>query len=349
MSDPTFFRRAGPFTVARLARQLGGDVAASAGDVILRGVAALDRAGSDELTFFEDRRYVAELGRTEAGACLLAAPFVDKLAPGTVAIVVKQPARSFAQAAALFFPASIRPEPITGAAGLSASAHVHPQARLEGEVIVEAGAIVGPGAEIGAGSLIDAGAVIGTDVRIGRDCRIGALCVVQHTILGNRVILHPGVKLGQDGYGYVVGAGGHTKIPQIGRVIIQDDVEIGANTTIDRGTLGDTMVGEGTKIDNQVQIAHNVVIGRHCIITAMVGISGSCIIGDFVLIGGNAGLADHVKVGDGAQIAAKAGVMRDIPAGERWVGTPAKPSREFFREVSLVERLARERRRQSGV
>jgi UDP-3-O-[3-hydroxymyristoyl] glucosamine N-acyltransferase len=155
------------------------------------------------------------------------------------------------------------------------------------------------------------------------------------------VILHPGVRIGQDGFGFAIGPRGHLKIPQVGRVIIQDDVEIGAGTAIDRGANRDTLIGEGTKIDNLVQIGHNVSVGRHCIIVAQSGISGSCTLGDFVAIGGQAGLAGHLNIGAGAQIAASAGVMTDIPAGQRWVGAPAQPQREFFREVATVRKLVR--------
>ena len=162
-----------------------------------------------------------------------------------------------------------------------------------------------------------------------------------HALLGDRVYLHPGVRIGQDGFGFAMGPGGHLKVPQLGRVIIQNDVEIGANTTIDRGANRDTLIGEGTKIDNLVQIGHNVSVGRHCVIVAHVGVSGSTEIGDFVAIGGQAGVAGHLKVGSGAQIAAQSGVMNDVPAGERWGGAPAKPMREFMRELATLTRITK--------
>jgi UDP-3-O-[3-hydroxymyristoyl] glucosamine N-acyltransferase len=203
--------------------------------------------------------------------------------------------------------------------------------------------VIGPRAEIGAATLIGAGTVIGPNVHIGRDCAVGPGVSIIHSLLGDRVIVHPGCRIGQDGFGYLAGAAGHRKIPQIGRVIIQDDVEIGANTTIDRGAMSDTVIGEGTKIDNLVQIAHNVQIGRHCVLASQTGISGSAVIGDNVMTGGQVGIADHVTIGAGAALGAKAGVMHDAPAGARWVGAPAKPVKQFFREVAELERLAAQR------
>jgi UDP-3-O-[3-hydroxymyristoyl] glucosamine N-acyltransferase len=183
--------------------------------------------------------------------------------------------------------------------------------------------------------------VVGPDVRIGRDRSIGPQSTIQCALIGNRVIVHAGVRIGQDGFGFAMGPGGHLKVPQIGRVIIQNDVEIGANTTIDRGANRDTTIGEGTKIDNLVQIGHNVTIGRHCVIVSQVGISGSTEVGDYVAIGGQAGLTGHLKIGAAAQVAAQSGVMRDIPGGERWGGSPAAPMRDWMKRVALLERLTR--------
>jgi UDP-3-O-[3-hydroxymyristoyl] glucosamine N-acyltransferase len=193
--------------------------------------------------------------------------------------------------------------------------------------------------QIGAGSRIAAGAVIGYRCTIGRDCFIGPRAVVTHALIGNNVIIHAGVAIGQDGFGFAMGRQGHAKVAQIGRVIIQDCVEIGANSTVDRGALRDTVIGEGTKIDNLVQIAHNVVVGQHCVLVSQVGISGSCVLEDFVVMGGKAGLVGHITIGAGTQIAGYSGVSESIPAGARWGGTPAKPLKFWAREIALTKRL----------
>ncbi len=341
MSEPVFLRYARGLTLEEIARLTGAEPpAASARARRIVNVAALDRASPADITFF-DRKSLAEVaGSTHAGACLTSAALAKELPKRVVALVVREPYRAFVQTARALFPHALRPSSLYEARD-AAGAHIHPTARLEDGVAVEPGAVVGPRAEIGSGTLIAANAVIAAEVRVGRDCSIGAGASVSNALIGDRVIIHPGCKIGQDGFGFVMSGQGHLKIPQVGRVIIQDDVEIGAGSTIDRGAIRDTVIGEGTKIDNLVQIGHNVSIGRHCVLVAQTGISGSSTLEDFVVLGARVGLNNNVAIGEGAQIAATSIVHGDVPPGARWGGTPAKPVKQWFREMMILERLAR--------
>ncbi|MFK8251556.1 UDP-3-O-(3-hydroxymyristoyl)glucosamine N-acyltransferase [Ancylobacter terrae] len=342
MNDPVFFPAPAPISVEALCALTGAVPAAGVDRTrTVTGIAPLDQAGPADLAFLDAARYVAQFRETRAGICLTTARFADMAPAGTDVLIAAKPYRAFVTASRHLFPASLRPESQFGQPGVAAGAYVHPQARLEDGVTVDPGAVIGAGAEVGEGSIIAAGAVIGPGVRIGRGCAIGAGASLQHALLGNRVIIHPGARIGQDGFGFVSGAAGHAKVPQIGRVILQDDVEIGAGTTIDRGGIRDTVIGEGTKIDNLVQIAHNVVIGRHCIIVSQVGIAGSATLGDYVVLGGQVGVIDHAVIGDGAQIAASSNVKDAVPPGAQWGGSPAKPMKEWFREVMTLQRIAR--------
>ncbi|WP_018262668.1 UDP-3-O-(3-hydroxymyristoyl)glucosamine N-acyltransferase [Methylobacterium sp. WSM2598] len=341
MSDPVFFPFAGPISLGEVASLAGAALPAGLdGTLAVAGAAPLESAGPDDLAYMDNAKYAEALGRTRARACLVSPRFAARVPEGTAALVTPQPYRGFAQVLARLFPSAARPGSLFGATGVSPGSFVHPEARLEPGVVVDPGVVIGPGAEIGSGTVLAAGAVVGPGTRIGRGCAIGPGASLLHALVGNRVIVHGGARIGQDGFGFAMGAGGHLKVPQVGRVIIQDDVEIGANTTIDRGASRDTIVGEGTKIDNLVQIAHNVVIGRHCVIVAQVGISGSTTLEDYVVLGGQVGVVGHLRIGMGAQIAGSSNINKDVPPGARWGGTPAKPVREWFREMTTLKRLA---------
>ncbi|MCA1297126.1 UDP-3-O-(3-hydroxymyristoyl)glucosamine N-acyltransferase [Stappia indica] len=341
MTDPVFFDAFAPVTIADLAAWVEGDLPAGGGERVIDSVGPLEDAVSGQLVFFDNTKYLPMLAETVATACLVSQRHAAKVPESVTPIVVREPYRAWGIILGRLYPAALSPMTMDGTlGGISPAARIDPSARLEDGVVVEGGAVIGPEAEIGRGTRIQANAVIGARVRIGRDCAIGANAVVQSTLIGNRVILHPGVCVGQDGFGFAMGAQGHLKVPQIGRVIIQDDVEIGANTTVDRGANRDTVIGEGTKIDNQVQIGHNVVIGRHCVIVSQVGISGSATLQDYVAIGGQTGVRGHVTIGMGAQIAAVSVVEADVPPGERYGGVPAKPVKVWFREVKTLAKLA---------
>ena len=337
MEHPGFFERAGPFSLADIAKAAGAELGPGADPVTsIKDVRPLADATARDLSFLDNRKYLSQLVETRAAACLVLPAFADRVPGGTAALLTSEPYRSFALALNLFYPDASRPK----VAGAGATISIDATAQLEAGVVVEPGAVIGPQAHIGQGTRVAAGAVVGYRVAIGRDCYIGPQSTVTHALVGDRVTLHAGVRIGQDGFGYAMGRHGHLKVAQIGRVVIQDDVEIGANSTIDRGALKDTVIGEGSKIDNLVQIGHNVIMGRHCVIVAQSGISGSTELGDFVVMGGQSGTAGHIKLGNGVQIAGTAHPIKDVPAGGRIGGTPGRPLKQWAREVAVLTRLA---------
>ncbi|MGE0339348.1 MAG: UDP-3-O-(3-hydroxymyristoyl)glucosamine N-acyltransferase [Xanthobacteraceae bacterium] len=339
MTDPEFFNARGPLALAAIGEMTGATLPAGSAGLAVRGAKPLDIAGPDDIAFYEDEAYADALASCDAVACFVSQKLAGSVPKHIVPLITPKPYVAFVQVARALFPDDLRPLSIVGTRGVDPEASVHEDARLEDGVVVDPGAVIGPDAEIGAGTIVCANVVIGPNVRIGRDCSIGPGASITHALIGDRVIIHAGVRIGQDGFGYIPGRR-HLKVPQLGRVVIQDDVEIGAGTTVDRGGGRDTVIGEDSKIDNLVQIAHNVSIGRHCIIAGHVGLSGSVTLGDGVMLGGKVGIADHRSIGDRAQLIALSGVMHDVPAGERWGGAPAKPLREFFREQVALQRLA---------
>jgi UDP-3-O-[3-hydroxymyristoyl] glucosamine N-acyltransferase len=331
-----FFERSGPYRLAEIASAAGGSVA-SDHDRVFEGVAPLQTAGPEQISFLDNRRYAPLLDVTRAGAVIVHPDMQSRVPGSAVAIVTAEPYTGWARVAKLFHPVPTASPGIHPSAVVYDGAIVDPSAEIGPLCVIEAGAEIGPGCRIGPS------AVIGSGAALGRDCRIGAHASVSHALLGDRVYVYPGARIGQEGFGFAVTKSGFVTVPQLGRVILEDDVEVGANSTVDRGSAGDTVIGAGSRLDNLVQIGHNVVLGRCCIIVAQVGISGSTILGDFVQVGGQAAMAGHLQIGNGAQIGAQAGVISDVAAGAKMLGSPAQPSREFFRQVAVLKKLAAKR------
>lgn len=335
MADSRFFTRAAPMTLDRIAEIAEGEPAPGTDSTqLITDVAPVETAGPGDLTFYESPRFAKAFAATTASACLVK-PEDAGIAPDSVALVYcARPYRAFALVAGAFYP-----EP--AASGLRGpGAVIDPTAFVHASADIGAYVVVGAGAEVGRGCRIEAHAVIGSGVTLGTETAVGAGCCLSHCRIGARVRLYPGVRIGQDGFGYASGPEGHLKIPQLGRVLIEDDVEIGANTTIDRGSGPDTIIRRGCIIDNLVQIGHNVEIGEGCVIVAQSGVAGSSKLGDHVVVAGQAGISGHLRIGAGAKIAAQAGVMRDVKRGEEVCGAPAIPIRQFWRQQVKLSKLA---------
>jgi UDP-3-O-[3-hydroxymyristoyl] glucosamine N-acyltransferase len=332
--DSRFFQRSGPHSLAAVVD--AAEANAPPRRLMLTGVAPLQTAEPDQVSFLGNRKYAAALDETRAGAVIVHPDMAEHVPSSAVAILADEPYAAWARVAALFHPLPpLRPG-------------VHPSAVVAADAVIDASAEIGPlavvssRAEIGPRCRIGPAAILGDGVVLGADCRIGAHVSLSHTLLGDRVTVYPGARIGQDGFGFAITGEAFISVPQIGRVVVEDDVEIGANTTIDRGSLQDTHIGAGSRLDNLVQIGHNVRLGCSCVIVSQVGISGSTILEDYVMVGGQAGLTGHLRIGRRARIGAQAGVMSDVPSGADVVGSPAQPAREFFRHLAVLRRLVRE-------
>ncbi|MBI1776355.1 MAG: UDP-3-O-(3-hydroxymyristoyl)glucosamine N-acyltransferase [Proteobacteria bacterium] len=335
MADPRFYALAGPFSVGDIAQRIGAELApgAEAGRLI-RNLATLGEAGSDDLSFLENRRYLEAFGASRAGACVVERAAAARAPKGMTLLFAARPRRAYALAASLFYPArDVKP-------GVHPRATVDTSAKLGPGVTVEAGAVIAAAAEIGRGCRIGANAVIGPGVVLGDDSVVGANASISHALIGARVVIYAGVRIGTDGFGFDPSPEGHLRMPQLGRVIIGDDVEVGANSTIDRGSGRDTVIGRGCMIDNLVQIGHNVQLGEGCILVGQSGIAGSARLGRLVTLAGQAGISGHLEIGDGATIGPQAGVTHNVAAGQTVLGAPAIPALEFARQVATLKRLA---------
>ncbi|MDA0703064.1 MAG: UDP-3-O-(3-hydroxymyristoyl)glucosamine N-acyltransferase [Proteobacteria bacterium] len=338
MADSRFFAVSAPLPLSRLAEIAEAELIGGADpNRLFRDVAPLDQAGPEDVSFLDNKLYVEAFATSAAGVCLVAEEYVDRAPVGMDLLVSRSPYRAYARIASAFYPE------VAIESGVHDSAAVDSTASIGAGTRIEAGVVVGARATIGKNCRVGANAVIGDAVEIGDDVEIGPNASLSHCLVGSRVLIHPGVRLGQRGFGFAMSEEGHFKVPQLGRVIVEDDVEIGANSTVDRGASGDTVIGQGSMIDNLVQIGHNVRMGKGCVVVAQAGVAGSTRLEDHVVLAAQAGLVGHLSIGKGARVAAQAGVMRDVPAGETVCGAPAVPIRQFFRQTAAVARLAKQK------
>lgn len=343
MADERFFSRSAPLSLKEIAEISGARLYnASMNDVMLSDVAPLDRATSQDIAFLDNTKYIQSFKDSQAGACFVREKYAEVAPEAMALLVTEDPYRAYALTAQYFYPF------IPPTSDISPQAYIDATATIGKNCAIAAGAFIGRGVVIGDNCIIGVNAVLGDGVQVGEGSRIGALCSLSHTLVGNRVIIHRGVHIGQDGFGFAMGRGGHIKVPQLGRVVIENDVEIGAGTCIDRGTGPDTLIGEGSKIDNLVQIGHNVQLGKHCVVVAQVGIAGSTRIGDGTVIGGQVGIAGHLKIGSGVRLAARSGVMSDLPSGLAYGGFPAIPVKDWHRQTVAVSRLIKHKKEEQS-
>lgn len=334
MADKRFHNRTGPYSLARIAQASECVLADNAhADYTVSDVAAIDAAGADDLSFLDNAKYREAYLVSKAGACIVSEAMAKEAPAGMRLLVSKDPYRSYALAAALFYPWPV------SVGYISPRASIHPTAKIGANCNIGDNVVIMENAEIGEGTLIEANTVIHRGVVIGKNCWIANNATLSYCVLGERVRIHTGARVGQDGFGFSLGPKGHIPVPQLGRVMIHDFVNIGANTCIDRGAGPDTVIGMGSVLDNLVQIAHNVRLGRGCVVVSQVGISGSSVLDDFIVMGGQSGIAGHLHIGKGARIAAQSGVTKDIPAGEEWVGFPAMPRRAYWKFQAGLKKL----------
>ncbi|AQT04425.1 UDP-3-O-(3-hydroxymyristoyl)glucosamine N-acyltransferase [Acetobacter persici] len=338
-ADPRFFTRSGPFDGQALADAAGATLVppreGGFPEAGYAGIAPLQVAGPGDVSFLDNRRYAPLLESTKAGLVIVAPAFADKVPAHSAALVSATPYLAWSRVARLFHPKAPAQPGIHPLAVVDASAVVDPSAEIGPFVVIGARADIGPRC------IINSHCVVGEGVVLGADCRIGCHVTLSHATLGERVIILPGARIGQDGFGFAVGPNGFETVPQLGQVVLEHDVEIGANTTIDRGSVNDTVIGAGSRLDNLVQIGHNARLGRCCIVVSQAGISGSTVLEDYVTVAAQAGLIGHIRIGAKARIGAQCGVMSDVEGGADVIGSPAMPFREFFRNVAVLRKLSK--------
>lgn len=338
MADPLFFQNSGTKTLLEIVTISGAEVSVSDMDRSFSDVSSLIDAAENHVSFFDNVKYRDQLKTTKAGACFVSPEALEFVPDCTIALVSNTPYKAYALMAQAFYPAEAH---VVAGGSVSDVAIIDETATIGKDVRIDAGAVIAKNVVIGDGSWIESNTVICDGVVIGSKCRVGVGATISHTIMKDFVRVYTGARIGQDGFGFAIDPAGHVKVPQLGRVLINEHCEIGANTTIDRGAGPDTVIGAGTWIDNLVQIGHNVKIGRGCVIVSQVGVSGSTEIGDFTVLGGQVGVAGHLKIGSGVQVGAQSGVMRDIPDGETQLGSPAMPIKEKMRQIAYLNKVVR--------
>ena len=333
MIDKTFYKNNGPFTLAQVAEITGSVLTdAGAGNVKVKEIASMEKAGADDICFFYDRKAKEKAANIKARACITNDDLKTWIPSGVIVLVCPDPKFAFLKLNKAFY------EEYAPTAKIDATAVIDKSAKIGKDCFIGAHVVIEENVVIGDGCRLEAGCVIARGCKIGDNCRIGVNAYVSYCLMGNGCYVYSGARIGCDGFGFNFKDGAHVRIPQVGRVIIGNDVEVGANTCIDRGALDDTVIGDGCRIDNLVQIAHHDKLGRGCVIVAQTGIAGSCTFGDYVVCGGQSGFADHLMVGSGAQIAAQSGVMRDIEPGAVVMGSPTVPFKDFMRQVAFLQR-----------
>lgn len=336
MVDINFFKNNGPFKLSQVAEICGAELKdKSKSDVMVSDIATMQDAGNNQICFFYDKKAKAKAAEIKATACITTAELSALIPSGVIVLVSENPKLAFLKLNQRFY------MEYSPRAEVSSSARIAPSAKIGQNTFVGEHVVIEENVEIGENCTIEHGAVISRGCKIGNNCRIGSNAQIAYCLMGNDCYIYSGARIGLDGFGFMMINGKHQRIPQVGRVIIGNDVEIGANTCVDRGALADTVIGDGCRIDNLVQVAHNDKLGRGCVIVAQTGIAGSCTFGDYVVCGGQSGFADHLNIGSGAQVGAQSGLMRDVEPGAVVMGYPAVPIKEFMKQVAMVQKLTK--------
>lgn len=336
MVDPRFYKNNGPFSLKQIAEICNASlVDETKSDIMINDIASIFKGGEGEISFFFDKKKKDAATNIKTTACVTSKDFVSLIPQDVIVLLSDNPHDSFVKLNYAMY------SEILSEAKICETAKIAKTAKIGQNCYIGDYVVIGENVEIGDNCYLEPNCVIADGCKLGNNCRIGSCANIMHSIIGNNVYIYGGARIGWDGFGFQTVQGQHKRIPQLGRVIIGNDVEIGANSCIDRGALDDTIIGDGCRIDNMVQVAHNDVLGQGCILVALTGIAGSCNFGDYVVVGGQAGFADHLNIGSQAQIGAKSGVMRDVEAGTAVMGIPAIGFRDFMKQTATIQKMCK--------